>query len=185
MPTSSVWFVYLEGDLFGPVSAQGIEILVRRGRLHFSDYVWSEGMSSWARLGELGHFGAYFPTAPPVPVPGKGAVASRLSIKPQAMAANRVSIEALAQIDGFGEFPVSDISQGGMFFRADKTIPFGTDLRFRLEWGLLPHPVVMTGVVVREGTAANGDTGFAVRFTRMTPGWETAEEALRAALASR
>jgi len=81
----------------------------------------------------------------------------------------RVMLEGNVSVEGYGAFPVVDISEGGVFLSAVSPIAFGTDLRFRLESPSLGKTLDMTGIVIREGASEDGHAGFAIQFTRVNP----------------
>jgi len=211
------WFVHIQGETFGPVSIDVIQIMLRQNRLQFSDYVWSDGLTRWTRIGDLHQFvglmppypsvaipsaagnvpppepvraraapaSATAPTATSVPLPGSSPVIPPSSGPPGPAAASRpqaesplkawirrygrVTIEGSVAIDAFGTYPIVDLSEGGVFLKSAAAIPFGTDLRFRLDSPSFPKPLDMTGIVIREGASEDGQAGFAIQFTRVNP----------------
>jgi Tfp pilus assembly protein PilZ len=63
---------------------------------------------------------------------------------------------------------VVNISEGGVFLRAEVPLPIGTELKFGLEIKGIAKKLDMTGVVIRHGQAENIE-GFAVEFIRQNP----------------
>jgi len=68
------WFIHIQGETFGPLSADIVTLMLRQQRLHFSDFAWAEGMKKWTRLGETAPFENMMPPYPDAPIPqaGKG-----------------------------------------------------------------------------------------------------------------
>ncbi len=229
------WYVHIQGETFGPVPTEVVSIMLRQNRLQFSDYVWTEGLTKWMRIGDLHQFATFLPPYPGVPIPPLSGSAPHLSSHAHAAATaapaqaappapapsappppaqaqspalytpqpaarppqgapastvtgairhqpraesplkawirryGRARILATAVVDGHGNFEVVDISEGGVFIKAATPIPFGTDLRFRLESGHFSKALEMTGIVIREGTSEDGQLGFAIQYTRVNP----------------
>lgn len=218
--SAGAWYVHIQGETFGPVPTDVVSIMLRQHRLQFSDFVWTDGLAKWMRIGELTQFAAYLPPYPSVPIPKAGAQAvpqpsppplravagarppptASPARRPMAQAAQaaavapppagsaarpapraeaplkewirrygRVKLAGTALIDGFGDYEIVDISEGGVFLKAPTPIPFGTDLKFRIESERLPKALDMTGIVIREGASEDGQFGFAIQFTRVNP----------------
>lgn len=81
----------------------------------------------------------------------------------------RVRLEGNVNVDGYGNFTAFDLSEGGLFIVANTPIPFGTDVKIRLESPAFPKAMDMTGIVIREGLSEAGEAGFAIQFTRVNP----------------
>lgn len=215
------WFIHIQGETFGPIPSDVVQIMLRQNRLQFSDFVWTEGLTKWTRISEVHHFVHLMPPYPQAPIPTGGqitsgaipaaapaepppfreplprvaAAAPAAAQAPRAAAApmaqptptvrpqgvpdtplkawirryGRVTMEGSVSVDGQGVFPVVDISEGGVFLSASSPIPFGTDLRFRLDSPSLTKSLDMTGIVIREGNSEDGQAGFAIQFTRVNP----------------
>lgn len=63
------WFIHIEGQSFGPLSTDVVNIMLRQGRLQISDFAWYRGLTRWQRLGEFEVFSTHVPPYPVVPVP--------------------------------------------------------------------------------------------------------------------
>lgn len=213
------WFIHIQGETFGPIPSDVVQIMLRQNRLQFSDFVWTEGLTKWTRISEVHHFVHLMPPYPQAPIPTGGQVASaappprhepdpaalshppmpRVSTpvaapvprsaaqtaqptpaaRPQGVPDTplkawirrygRVTMEGTVTVDGQGSFAIVDISEGGVFLSAASPIPFGTDLRFRLDSPSLAKSLDMTGIVIREGNSEDGQAGFAIQFTRVNP----------------
>lgn len=192
--SKNAWFVHIQGETFGPVSTSVIQIMIRQNRLQFADFLWTEGMNKWVRIGELKEFSTLMPSYPSVPIPNEAALPNdtteAVEVPTPAPVAqpsrqrsaeapsknwirrySRVPTDAKASVSGHGSFRAVDIGEGGVFFASDTPVAFGTDLRFVLTGGPFAKPVEMTGIVIREGESETGEIGFAVQFTRMNPAY--------------
>lgn len=72
------------------------------------------------------------------------------------------------RLAGHGEYPVLNISVGGIFLKSENPLEVGTDIKLNLHLPGHPKELEMTGVVIRHGVV-DKQTGFAVEFTRMNP----------------
>lgn len=81
----------------------------------------------------------------------------------------RVGIEAQLVSKEHGAFVVVNVSEGGVFLKADDPIPVGTDVKFSLQSNKLPKILDMTGIVIRHSNPNDVFKGFAIEFTRVNP----------------
>jgi hypothetical protein len=81
-----VWYLYLGGDCIGPVQHETLVRMLTENRLHFSDFVWSQGHAEWLRISEVPQFRSYLPEYPSVPVPSGRGETSRSHEAPEAPA---------------------------------------------------------------------------------------------------
>ena len=109
------------------------------------------------------------PQAPPPPPPPEGDAEGDANQKAWIRRHTRVRLEGSVSIDGYGVFNTFDCSEGGLFIVANTPIPFGTDVKMRVESTAFPKPMDMTGIVIREGLSEAGEAGFAIQFTRVNP----------------
>ena len=78
MANDSQWYVAVNGQQEGPISAEEVAGRVRAGRLDRNAHVFGPGMKAWAPIGSVAEFSAAFgasPVAPPPPpsgIAGKG-----------------------------------------------------------------------------------------------------------------
>ncbi len=73
-----VWQVHIDGGIFGPFSTDDLAVLLRNGRVHFSDFAWAEGMRKWQRIFEIDEFKKELPPTPDIlPVMGLGSESSK------------------------------------------------------------------------------------------------------------
>lgn len=70
------YYVDDSGQQQGPIAADEIVALIRRGTVRAETLIWTAGMSDWARADAVPVFAAAFATAPPPPRPRAAAVAS-------------------------------------------------------------------------------------------------------------
>jgi len=187
------WFVYISGDTFGPLTTEIIQVMLKRTRLHFTDYIWSSGLSKWMRIAEVNDFVDLLPpypkspipsesgileTLPPVPSHGKsdrtGQVSKKEPKKESVKGISKLAMHPRFKIDGTvltesgQSFDIVDISEGGVFLASEKPLEIGTELVFRLEAKGLEEIMKMTGVVIRYGERQD-QPGFAVEFMRVNP----------------
>src|SRR5258708_7331121 len=66
------WYVYLHGETLGPVGATFVTALIKESRLHFTDFVWCEGLENWTRLTEVEPFSKLMPPPPSAELPRTG-----------------------------------------------------------------------------------------------------------------
>lgn len=69
-PPVSSWYIYRNGQQFGPMSLAQVQQCVSTGQLALADSVWREGFASWvpaSNVPEIAQFFAQVPPAPPVP----------------------------------------------------------------------------------------------------------------------
>lgn len=175
------WYLHVQGDTFGPLTTDVVATMLKQNRLQFSDYVWTVGLAKWIRLGEVQEFQALLPPYPAIPIPVVREKKEPKVEKPVAVKATpkvpakapirkhvRVQFEAKVTVDGYGTFKATNVSEGGVFLKAAKGIPLGTDLKFTLECSALEKPLSMTGILIREGQS-DGESGLAIEFTKMNP----------------
>ena len=181
------WYVHIHGETLGPLSFDVIAALLRCTRLMPSDFLWTHGMTSWERLGNLHPFASSLPSIPSVPLPLPPdpsvptvktldrATAEAVEIRMERTPAGeqrrfwvlrmvRVTVNATSRIEGYGDFPVYDISETGMFIVAASPIPVGLPVQILLESAELPRTITLSGRVTRIGNSKGGQKGFAVRF---------------------
>lgn len=68
-PLDGNWFFHVHGETFGPLSHDVVAILLRQGRLQFTDWAWSESLTRWTRVAEIEAFAALLPPYPDAPLP--------------------------------------------------------------------------------------------------------------------
>ena len=68
------WYYVDGGQQAGPVSDPELAALVQRGKVQADTLVWHEGMSNWQPYREVKPSELRLSTAPPVAVPGGGAI---------------------------------------------------------------------------------------------------------------
>jgi hypothetical protein len=68
-PLDGHWFFHVHGETFGPLSPDVVAILLRQGRLQFTDWAWCESLTRWTRVAEIEAFAAFIPPYPDAPLP--------------------------------------------------------------------------------------------------------------------
>lgn len=183
------WFIHVQGEIIGPLVLDTVQNLLKLNRVTLLDFIWTPGKPDWARLSDLEEFASCVPPFPASPIPIDQVEAAALQtpphpripipdpLAPDAPTAStklrirrheRVRIGGHGMIEGKGRFELQDISESGVFFRAEEPIPLGVELRFQLESELLGRGLTISGKVVRSGIV-DGCQGFAVEFTGMLP----------------
>lgn len=145
-------------------------------------------MSEWRRISELEAFRDLLPARPSAPVPAKKEKPAKVKEEaateappPRAVSAaaketfpkirkfKRVDVSKVsASLRGLGEFPVVNVSEGGLFLAAANSPAMGTDVVVHLQLPGTDKKMELTGVVIRHGESL-GQKGFAVEFTRLNP----------------
>ncbi len=83
--------------------------------------------------------------------------------------AERVEIDGTLDIVGHGTFSILNMSAIGVLLSSKKSVPPGTNIKFKFECKeIKKSPLDMTGVVVRDGVA-QGKEEIAIEFTRVNP----------------
>jgi hypothetical protein len=173
MTTPDLWFIHIQGEMVGPLRSEVIILMLRQYRLHFADFIWREGLTNWTRISDTTEFASLLPPVPTIPVPAGAAprftALNTGNEKTRLRRYPRVIFEGRVEIEGHGEYDVTNVSAGGLFMRTEKPIVIGTSVRFRLKSSSFPRALEMTGIVVRHVKADEGE-GFAVEFTDLDPG---------------
>jgi hypothetical protein len=65
----SQWYVHIEGETLGPVSAESVKNMLAKSRLGFADFVWRPGLTKWVRVYDMDEFAAGLPPYPQSPIP--------------------------------------------------------------------------------------------------------------------
>ncbi|OFZ70197.1 MAG: hypothetical protein A3K03_09280 [Bdellovibrionales bacterium RIFOXYD1_FULL_44_7] len=194
--SSKDWYISIGNEVLGPFTVDVIALMLRQNRLQFADFAWSSslGNSRWHRIYQLEEFSAHLSPYPTVDVPGdepkeskpkqtkhkkveveepkteeaKPEEAKPEKVFPKVRRFVRVPIKASVEIEGYGNFKVLNIGEGGIYLSAGTPISLGTDLKFKLKSELSPKPLEMTGVVIRHGESSE-ESGFGIEFTRVNP----------------
>ena len=58
------WFIYCGDKIKGPFSAEGVLERIQSGKHSWVDFIWGQGLESWARICDLDEFRVRLPAAP-------------------------------------------------------------------------------------------------------------------------
>ncbi len=190
------WFVHLQGENFGPLSTEVVVVMIQQKRLEYWDFVWTQGLDSWARIADMMPFSEMLPPYPDAPIPGSpgaGTIVASIPNPTQTEAIvsptappkpadskkavevrgvrrhGRSRIDGSIAINGSEIYEVYDIAEGGLFIVSDVPLAIGTDVKFIFTSRSLSKVLTMTGVVIREGKTEEGKPGFGIQFTRVNP----------------
>ena len=64
------WFVQIQGENFGPLSTEVVVLMIQQKRLEYWDFIWTQGLDSWARIADMMPFSEMLPPYPDAPIPG-------------------------------------------------------------------------------------------------------------------
>lgn len=64
------WFVQIQGENFGPLSTEVVILMIQQKRLEYWDFIWTQGLDSWARIADMMPFSEMLPPYPDAPIPG-------------------------------------------------------------------------------------------------------------------
>lgn len=176
------WYVCINNEVFGPLDAGAVQVMLQQSRVQFMDFMWREGMSKWTRISEVVQFASLIPGYPKAPLP-KSEVPVKPSLPPptpipiatkeRSVTAAKIRGHQRVMVNGVVSFEdkqlkLVDLSLAGMFVASDRLIPIGTETKFRLAIEGVSKTFDMTGMVVRHGTVV-GKLGFAIEFIRVNP----------------
>jgi hypothetical protein len=67
------WYVHIGDEIFGPVSTEVVNVMLRQTRLQFTDFIWAPGLTKWVRIIDVDDFTRLLPPYPAssIPKPGK------------------------------------------------------------------------------------------------------------------
>ena len=180
------WFIYVEGDTFGPFTQNFVAHLLEANRLRFTDFGWTAGHSSWTRLLEVPTFRAMMPSAPNIPLPGSAHIVGRRAGEPAQTAPTnpslpptpkgnqlkrrvRVPIEGTVYFTGSKHYSILNISETGLLFLLSEETPLiGKEVKFKIESPEFLQPLQMTGILIRE-EQKQGTNVVGIEFTRINP----------------
>lgn len=63
------WYLHLQGETSGPLPQSKVVLMLEQNEIHFSDFAWTQGFSSWTRLSDIPDFSSLMPDAPEAPLP--------------------------------------------------------------------------------------------------------------------
>ncbi|MBK9294692.1 MAG: PilZ domain-containing protein [Oligoflexia bacterium] len=227
--SKKTWHVHMSGQTLGPLTTEAVKTMLSQMRLHFVDYIWTQGFTKWLRINEVDDFMSLMPSYPQesipsvakeskdmaeeevvVPLKPKKALAPKTTSKsspkaspaptlkpapepieeealepeppapppvpakkvwPKERRTIRVKLEGGVNISKIGEYVLVDISEGGVFVKAQKNLEIGTEVKFSLRSNLTKEVLHLTGVVIRHGISHN-EQGFAIEFTRLNPSYK-------------
>jgi len=64
------WFIYSQGETFGPLSTDVVMLMIKQKRLEYWDFIWTQGLDAWARVADMMPFSELLPSYPDAPIPG-------------------------------------------------------------------------------------------------------------------
>jgi hypothetical protein len=158
------WFLQFQGSKFGPLSMDEVKVILGSGKLTGPLYAWKQGMRDWEAVERVTDL-APFVTA-----------AKRVGNEDQ-RGAKRIPFMAAIKFSGAGAGRdlatftgiCRDLSKGGMQVMSSSNPGFpGTLVTLSIEPvsdGTLPR-FSLEGVIVR---LLSNNSGFSVRFTKMSP----------------
>jgi len=189
MPMSAKdWYICIGTETLGPFKTDVLSLMLKQNRIQFADFAWSStlGNSRWVRLYQLDEFSRSMPPYPDVDVPDgdkktepktepKKELKKELKKEPPVCQQfpkirrfERVKVNAVAEVQGIGEFKILNIGEGGIYVKSGSPPQLGTDLKLKLTSKAFPKALEMTGVVIRHGISTE-EPGFGIEFTRVNP----------------
>jgi hypothetical protein len=69
MALNKNWFVHISGEIFGPVSSDVVNVMLRQARLQFTDFIWTAGLTKWVRIIDVDDFAGLLPAYPRSAIP--------------------------------------------------------------------------------------------------------------------
>ncbi|NUM88766.1 MAG: PilZ domain-containing protein [Bdellovibrionales bacterium] len=180
----SVWYLHVNREVFGPLDARAIAVILEQDRASFADHVWTEGFLRWERICDVDLFAALAPSYPSVRPPEPGSIHSaqpperrfvrspeRWSEPPKPLPRGKAKVRRdfeivfseLVEVKGWGAYSSSNLREGGIYLLGVNIPPLGSGLilSFRLPDGA----VEVGGRVTRLGEIEREKRGFAVEFT--------------------
>lgn len=87
------WFVHLQGQNFGPLTSEVVVLMIQQKRLEYWDFIWTQGLDSWARIADMMPFSEMLPPYPVAPLPGEAGEATLPTPQPPTLATPAPSSE--------------------------------------------------------------------------------------------
>jgi Tfp pilus assembly protein PilZ len=69
MAQNKNWFVHIGDEIFGPVSTDVVNVMLRQTRLQFTDFIWAQGLTKWVRIIDVDDFTRLLPPYPASSIP--------------------------------------------------------------------------------------------------------------------
>ncbi len=185
--SKAVWYLHVDGEVFGPMGATAIAVILEQQRASFVDFVWTRGFSRWERICDVDLFCALAPAYPVVSTPDPGSVFSgqpgerrvvkaperwpepprpTRQRKPKLRRDFEVLFSEAVEIMGHGTYSSANLREGGIYILTDEPILPGMDVI--LKFSLPDGPVKIEGRVIRASNGEAEPRGFAVEFTDLS-----------------